>query len=176
MAKSLGASLVLPKGRIKPVWWVPLGLALAAADYLTGHVVVPPVFAIPVTVAAWYSGAKAAIPIAILLPVVRLISVQQVGAEVTAIRFTMGVLTLVLLALIAGRLGSHERDLQERIAALESLLPVCGWCKSVRRADGGWESLEHFMESSGRPVTHGICPACARKHSTEEADAGSPRP
>jgi hypothetical protein len=164
MAKSPTTFPVLPQGRINPAWWVPIALALAGADYLTGHVAVPPVFAVPVTVAAWYSGAKVAIPLAVFLPMMRLLSVQQVGNEVTAARFILGVLTLFLLAVVVSRLERHERDLQERIAALESLLPVCGWCKSIRRADGGWESLEHYMESSGTQVTHGICPDCAQNH------------
>lgn len=164
MPKSPGAIQGLLSRRINPTWWVPIGLAVAGADYLTGHVAVPPVFAVPVTIAAWYSGAKVAIPLAILLPVMRLLFVHQVGIEVTPVRFITGVLTLILLGVVVARLERHERNLQERIAALESLLPVCGWCRSIRRADGGWESLEHYIESSGTQVTHGICPDCSQKH------------
>lgn len=158
----------VPLGRINPAWWLPLGVALAVLDYLTGHVTVPPVFALPVTIAAWYSGWQAAIPLAIFLPTVRLLTAAQVGSEVTPARFVMGVLTLFLLALVAGRLGRHERHLREKIAALESLLPMCMWCKSIRRPDDQWESLEHYMHASGTQVTHGICPDCARTHYPDE--------
>jgi hypothetical protein len=164
MAKPASTFRVLHPGRINPAWFVPISLGLAAADYLTGQAAVPPVFAVPVTVAAWYSGAKVGIPLAIFLPVTRLLTSQQISSEITPIRFILGVLTLILLAVVVARLERHERAMQERIAALESLLPVCGWCKSIRRADGGWESLEHFMESSGTQVTHGICPDCSQKH------------
>lgn len=158
------SDFVLPIGRVKAGWWGPLGIALAAADYLTGYVAVPPMFAVPVTIAAWFSGAMPAVSLAIGLPLVRLLLIEHVGSEVTVARFSAGVLTLMLLAFVAARLGEHEHDLRRRIAALESLLPICAWCKGIRTDDGTWRSLESYMQSSGKEVTHGICPDCAREH------------
>ena len=149
---------------IGAAWWVPIGLAVAAADYLTGHRTVPPVFVPFVTAAGWYSGVRAGVPLALFLPMMRVLTADRIGTEVTPIRFTMGVLTLILLAVIGSRLGQHERDLQKRIRALESLLPMCMWCKGIRTSGQEWQPLETYMESAGTHVTHGICPDCARKH------------
>ena len=46
---------LLPPGRMNPAWWLPIGLAIAGADYLTGYHVVPPVYVPFVMIAAWYS-------------------------------------------------------------------------------------------------------------------------
>ena len=155
--------------RIHPAWWVPLGGGVAAADYLTGHMAVPPVFAPVAAVAAWFSGVWSGVLIAIVVPVIRLLSAEHLDGF-TPLRFILGVLTLVLLAILSGRLGEHERALQARITALESLLPMCMYCKAIRNAADEWERLERYMSSAGRDVTHGICPDCAAKHFPEDHD------
>ena len=159
--------------RIHPGWWVPIGAVLGAADYLTGHLAVPPVFAPIAAAAAWYSGVRTGVLVAVCLPVLRLLSAEQLDG-LTPARFVLGVLTLVLLAVLSGRLASHERALQERIAALESLLPMCMFCKSIRNSAAQWQRLEAYMEASGRDVTHGICPSCADEHyPNTESSAGA---
>jgi len=50
----------------------------------------------------------------------------------------------------------------ERVQALESILPLCAWCRQVRTEEGEWTDLEDFLSASGTRVTHGICEACAR--------------
>lgn len=155
-------------GHIHPLWWAPIGIALGVTDYLTGHVVVPPVYVPVVTVAAWYSGTRVGFLLSTLLPLARLLTADQLDTTVTPVRVFFGMLTLVIVAFIAGRLGQHERDLTKRVRALESLLPMCMWCKSIRTGEQ-WERLETYMESAGTPLTHGICPSCTREHYPEEA-------
>ena len=47
------------------------------------------------------------------------------------------------------------------VKTLSGLLPICGWCRKVRDDSGSWNSLEAYLKkTSGRDVTHGICPEC----------------
>lgn len=48
------------------------------------------------------------------------------------------------------------------LEALEGLVSMCAWCRSVRtETDGGvtWQPLHEYVAARAR-VTHGICPAC----------------
>ena len=46
----------------------------------------------------------------------------------------------------------------------ERLIPICGWCKKIRKENNYWEKLEDFLVEDGFGVfTHGMCPACADK-------------
>src|SRR6266850_911154 len=48
---------LLPVGRLHPLWWVGIAGLLLWVDYVTGpKTQFPVVYAIPVTLAAWYSG------------------------------------------------------------------------------------------------------------------------
>jgi hypothetical protein len=63
---------------------------------------------------------------------------------------------------------SAELELKEhhekKVRSLESLLPICAWCKRIRSDDGKWIPLENYLQdNSGRNVTHGMCPTCEVK-------------
>lgn len=49
------------------------------------------------------------------------------------------------------------RDLR----ALNSLLPMCAWCRKVKSSNDSneWISLDDYISGS-TPITHGICPTC----------------
>ena len=50
-----------------------------------------------------------------------------------------------------------------RLSYLESFLHVCSWCRKIEH-NNRWLSLEaHFTEKTGRGVSHGICPECAKR-------------
>lgn len=57
-----------------------------------------------------------------------------------------------------------------RMAYLESLIVVCGWCHRVK-LDAQWVSLELFLREHRAETSHGICPACT----TEMLAAEDPR-
>lgn len=64
---------------------------------------------------------------------------------------------------LAARLQVAERilGLREELSALEGLLSICSYCKRIRDADGGYGSLERYIEQrSGAEFSHGICPEC----------------
>ncbi len=59
----------------------------------------------------------------------------------------------------------------KRIAALEELLPICMFCKKIRKPDAdperqeSWEAVEHYVhQRTGTQFSHGFCPECGMKH------------
>ena len=147
-----------------PAWlWIPISLLFVIVDTLTENRIPPPTYVLLIGAAAWFSGIKAAVPMAVLLPFARLASLDAGNPQIGPARFTISVLVLVLIAMLVARLAQHEREMQARIRALESLLPMCMFCKSIRNNDQQWQRLEAYMSDSGTGVTHGICPTCAAK-------------
>lgn len=61
------------------------------------------------------------------------------------------------------RLHVAERILSstQRIQHLETLLPICSYCKRIKNNDKSWSSLELYLsENMETDVSHGICPDC----------------
>jgi PAS domain S-box-containing protein len=52
-----------------------------------------------------------------------------------------------------------------QIKQLRGLLPICSYCKKIRREDDAWEQLEHYItDHSEAEFSHGVCPECYVKH------------
>jgi len=75
-----------------------------------------------------------------------------------------------------GRQQAIEREkliaeLQQALAdvkTLSGMIPICGWCKSVRNDKGYWSSVEQYVRThTGATFSHGMCPACAEKFKTD---------
>jgi hypothetical protein len=63
------------------------------------------------------------------------------------------------------------RQLTRQIETLSELLPLCAWCKKVRKDSGYWEQIDHYLSTlSGATVTHGVCPDCQKKFLQEPSD------
>lgn len=64
---------------------------------------------------------------------------------------------------LTARLLVAERivGLQDHVRRLESIMPVCSYCKSVRAPDNSWISMESYVSSHlhAHP-SHTICPNC----------------
>jgi hypothetical protein len=72
---------------------------------------------------------------------------------------------LQLLVVLTMLLARQARQLRRRVQALEELLPICSFCKSIRNERDEWIRLEEFMaQHSGTTFSHGLCPDCAKKH------------
>jgi GAF domain-containing protein len=54
------------------------------------------------------------------------------------------------------------REALDYLQAVERVLPVCAWCRSVRKSDGTWRPIYEYVAESV-PVTHGVCPTCAKE-------------
>jgi hypothetical protein len=58
----------------------------------------------------------------------------------------------------------RTRQLTSQIETLQSLLPICAWCKKVRNDSGYWYQIEKYITAhSNTRITHGICPECQEK-------------
>jgi len=58
----------------------------------------------------------------------------------------------------------RTRQLAGQIETLQSLLPICAWCKKVRNDSGYWYQIEKYITANSKTqITHGICPDCEAK-------------
>ena len=52
---------------------------------------------------------------------------------------------------------------EAKIKDLETLLPLCAWCKKMRTEKGDWIGLEQYLSvTKQRSITHSICPGCKK--------------
>ena len=85
---------------------------------------------------------------------------------------------LVLFGGISGSLITHylfkikslNKALQQRVNNLESVLPICSYCKKIRKPEtdwkdsNSWQYLESYItDRTNSQFTHGICPDCMIK-------------
>jgi sigma-B regulation protein RsbU (phosphoserine phosphatase) len=64
---------------------------------------------------------------------------------------------------LEARLCVAERILELRyeVAQLQSLLPICSYCKKIRDEEDAWMPVESYIAGqTGADLTHGICPDC----------------
>ena len=73
------------------------------------------------------------------------------------------------------RIVELQRSLAQRISELqaahtqvrhlEGLLPICCYCKKIRRDDNYWDQVEHYItKHSDATFSHSICPECYDRH------------
>jgi DNA-binding response OmpR family regulator len=61
---------------------------------------------------------------------------------------------------LAGRVEEVQRAL-ERVRKLERLLPICMYCKRVRKDPTYWQEIDEYIHlQTGTDFSHGICPDC----------------
>ena len=68
--------------------------------------------------------------------------------------------------LMEARLRVAERilGLRYEVEQLQSLLPICSYCKKIRDAEDAWTSVENYIAGqTGANFTHSICPGCYNK-------------
>lgn len=70
---------------------------------------------------------------------------------------------LIMQRRILGLIKVYE--LETRVVALESILPMCANCKKTRDSAGNWQSIEQYIEDhqAGTQISHGSCPNCTEK-------------
>jgi len=77
-------------------------------------------------------------------------------------RLNVGERMTVLQRDLAERVRSLEVAL-EQIQQLQTLLPICSYCKSVRDDENYWQKIDtYFAKHSDVQFSHGICPDCYR--------------
>jgi hypothetical protein len=161
---------LLPPGQIHPAWWIAAFAAIVGSDYLGGIEFFPLLYAVPVVLAAWYSGRRAAMALAIAVPLVRLATLAEfpdhagAGLGMGATTIARGIVVF-FIGLWFAHLAELERALDRRVRVLEGLHSICSFCKSIRNEAGEWERLETYItRKSEAKFSHGFCPSCGATH------------
>jgi hypothetical protein len=165
-------------------WWLlllTLSVVVLFFDIVTGpYIQFPILFVVPVGLAGWYLGRRAGIWFAVALVALRLLIVLEFEAHVTPawaalVNATIRVSLLVALALLLDMVSRQKATLAERVEALEGILPICSFCKKIRKPDGSWEQIESYVSHrSPARFSHGFCEECGRIHYGEYLDGDSP--
>ena len=84
----------------------------------------------------------------------------EVIATFTVMLVTIGLGYLVIRRRINTMI--HVYELEQKLDALQSILPMCASCKKTRDAEGNWKSIEEYVQEqqAGLRVSHGVCPVC----------------
>lgn len=169
----LGTLYRTPRLRLG-LWYGMAGVAVAV-DFATGPFVQFPIaYVVPVALAAWFEAPIHARFMAVALPALRFAFVKgiwtvpwDIGYSVVNAGIRIGVLSL--LAYLISRVAEHDRAVAREVQLLEGLLPICSYCKRIRDRDQAWQPLETYLRvhTDLAPLSHGLCPDCARQHFPE---------
>ncbi len=92
------------------------------------------------------------------------------AAELRA-RVQVGLRIVELQRTLANRVTELQRAL-DQVRRLEGLLPICSYCKKIRRDGNYWDQVEHyFAEHSGTKFSHSVCPDCYQKEVVPQLEA-----
>ncbi len=71
-------------------------------------------------------------------------------------------------------LAERIKELQgslDQVKRLQGLLPICCYCKKIRRDSDYWEQVDKYIsEHSEAEFSHGICPECYKKYVEPELE------
>lgn len=165
---------------------VVVSAAVLALDIVTGPFIQFPImFVAPVGLGAWYMGRRTGIGFAVALVACRLaiaigLEVQAAPAWTAFVNAGIRLMVLVGLAVLLDQVAWHRRTLAARVHMLEGILPICAFCKRIRRTDGTWEPVEKYVsDHSAVKFSHSYCEACANDRYPEflaGRDARRPTP
>ena len=81
-----------------------------------------------------------------------------------------GVVSGILIGLVSSEVRSLRKAL-DAVRSLESILPICSFCKKIREPDrdpkqqDSWHPIEKYIgERTSSEFTHGVCPDCMSKY------------
>jgi CheY-like chemotaxis protein len=75
-------------------------------------------------------------------------------------RLNVGMRVVKLQQSLAERVAELE-DALKCVKQLQGLLPICCYCKCIRKDDNYWQRVEEYIgEHSDAQFSHGICPTC----------------
>lgn len=162
----------------RPWFWVPLILGVIVLNVVAGpQYEMPFLVIIPTALATWHRGLKWGIPLAIILPTVRLGIHMSKGWSTSwtasSVNCVNRALVLIFLIFLVDRVARQTRDLKQKVKMLEGIVPICCMCKKIRDEQQGWQRLETYIEAkSEAEFSHGFCPDCMREQYGDElADA-----
>lgn len=78
------------------------------------------------------------------------------------------VIGILFLILGFAAIIRHEQSSAQLIDQLETILPICSYCKKYRTGSNEWLRIEKYLkDNSGQKLIHGICPECYAKIGAE---------
>jgi CHASE3 domain sensor protein len=111
---------------------------------------------------------------------------EQVDYHNAAHLLVLGSVLAALLLVLASLMTSHEMNRRRRVEmerekligelrqalmevkTLSGMIPICGWCKSVRSDKGYWQTVEQYVAAhTDATFSHGMCPNCAEKFTAD---------
>ena len=58
-----------------------------------------------------------------------------------------------------------------QVRQLESLIPICSYCKKVRDDSNLWQAVDQYLaQQTGKDLSHSICPECYKTIVQKEVD------
>ncbi len=100
---------------------------------------------------------------------------QQYNQLQVLLLITLVALTGLLLMIFYRYETQRIQNLQqlhhslEEVKVLNGLIPICASCKKIRDDDGYWSQIETYIkEHSEADFTHGYCPECITKLSSDD--------
>lgn len=107
-----------------------------------------------------------------LLSIIALIYYFEAPAYSFGIDSVRDILDIAVFSVVAVSINALNVARQRAEKILRELLPVCAWCRKIRREDQ-WLSLEAYARTElNTAVTHSICPDCRQRM---ERDSGKPQ-
>jgi len=86
------------------------------------------------------------------------------GGQPTPINYTENMIETVLVGSLAAIVVIMTRRLLEKIRYLEGILPVCSFCKKIRK-DDRWVNIDSYIrDHSAVEFSHSLCPECREEH------------
>lgn len=160
---------LMKRGKLLIVYWIVLSIGVIVLDYLTGPFIYFPVFFLfPIVLAAWLSGLRWGLFFACCLSFVRLFFSLIWPAPWSMLETLINAAILLIIFALTALLVDREvkrRALLEEVKILRGLLPICSFCKKIRRKDETWVPVEEFLyEHSEAEFSHGFCPDCLKVH------------
>ena len=111
----------------------------------------------------------------ILLSIFSIFQKSLIGADPFVLKgylvpFLFGGISGAILGIYIVKVKELNAKLQQRVNTLESFLPICSYCKKIRKPDSdpekleSWQQLESYIsEKTTSQFSHSICPECMQK-------------
>ena len=155
-----------PGATLSALLWIALSIGCLAIDYALGPFIqFPIVYLVPVSLAAWNSGRKLGLALAVILPLCRLYFITLWDPPWTfiesAVNAAIRITVLASFAWLVARTASQTKRLTSEVLLLTGMLPVCSRCRKIRHA-GDWQPLDTYVLQNPGEFTHELCPDCAQ--------------
>ena len=160
---------LLKKKELRIIYWILLSIGVIVFDYFTGpfvHITI--FFLFPIILVTWFNGWRWGLIFACCLSFIRLFFyfVWPVPWSTLETLVNTGIrLTIFSVAVLLVDREVKRRALLREVKILRGLLPICSFCKRIRRGDNTWVAVEEYLlEHSAAEFSHGFCPDCSEEH------------